>query len=393
MLLDVGTLFVAMFAAFSIFGITLALSRGSLQDCPEIGLLTWGAWVMLLAMVVSAARVAVPEWIAIIAGNSLLFVGVHINSQALYRFITGQGPPRWQLLLVAAGAILIAVVHQRPTAERTALASGVLVLQGMPMLWLVLTRGWHAEPALRTVALAIGIGVVGHVARIVHVLLAPAEYAAFWQPSLGNGLTYLAGAMFPLGAGIGFIVANLERVAKQLREQATYDSLTGCVRRGSFTAMLDKGYGQARRERKPLSLLLMDLDHFKLVNDTHGHHAGDQVLARFAQAVRTRMRAADVLGRMGGEEFALMLPGTDAAGALHVAEELRQTMASLDIPVGAGVPIRVTVSGGVSSLAPGADGDASALYRRADEALYASKRAGRNRMSLARERDAAAAAR
>lgn len=231
--------------------------------------------------------------------------------------------------------------------------------------------------------MAVVIGMVSLVARAVHATLDPGQYDDFWQPSLGNGLTYLAGYLFPLCAGFGFLVANLERTSARLRDQATYDGLTGCLRRGTFDALLAKACEHALREDEPLSLVLIDLDHFKAVNDTHGHPAGDQVLKEVARALRARLRRSDVLARMGGEEFALLLPCTTAAGALHIAEEVRDTIARLSVQVDEGQPLRVTVSGGIASLLSDEPRDGLQMVRRADAALYASKHAGRNRMSVA----------
>ncbi|UUX94726.1 GGDEF domain-containing protein [Aquabacterium sp. J223] len=378
MKLDVQTLFVAMFAAFLLFGLTLTMSRRSLPDRPELAAWATGTWCMVGAFVLLALRLVGPEWVSVIGGNVLMFVAIHLNGRALHRFVTGGPPPRWQLLAPVAGAVLITLLHTRPVAERTAVVSVTLALQGLPMVWVALRGGRAAEPSLRTVGIAVALGVVALAARTVHALSSPADYATFWQTSLGNGATYLAGYLFPLGAGIGFIVANLERTAGQLREQATYDGLTGCLRRSVFTTLLEQACRRARRDGQPLALVLLDIDHFKAINDGHGHQAGDHVLQRFAQAVRERLRASDVLGRVGGEEFAVLLPATSADGARHVAEQLRQAVQALAVEVGASRPLAVTVSAGVALL--GATDDAAALFQSADAALYEAKRAGRNRV-------------
>lgn len=381
-MLDVKTLFVAMFAAFFIFGLTLALSRRRFTDQPELGVWAWGAWAMVLAFAVLSVRLVLPEWISIVGGNTLMFIGIYLQSAALHRFVTGLPAPRWQMAPVIVGAILIVAMQSRPTSQRTALVSAVLALQGTPMLWIVLTKGRHAEASLRMVAIAIGIGVASLVARAAHAIAVPQAYDDFWQASLGNGVTYLAAYLFPLGAGIGFVMANLERAAAQLREQATYDALTGCVRRGVFSAIFEKAFQHARREREPLSLLIVDLDNFKSVNDTHGHQAGDVALAAVCRCIRERLRRADVFARMGGEEFAVLLPNTASGGAVHLGEEMRATVEALGIELSSGVRLNVSVSVGVATVETGTR-DESELYRRADAALYDAKHAGRNRVLVA----------
>ncbi|MDB6001717.1 MAG: hypothetical protein JWP52_3416 [Rhizobacter sp.] len=379
-MLDVKTLFVAMFAAFLIFGLTLAVSRRSFEDQPELAVWAWGAWAMVLAFVALSLRLVLPEWISIVGGNTLMFLGIYLQSDALHRFVTGLRAPRWQAVLAITGAVAITAMQGHPTSQRTALVSSVLALQGVPMLWVVLSKAWHAESSLRTVAIAIGIGLASLVARAIFAMVSPSEYDNFWQPSLGNGITYLAGYLFPLGAGIGFVMANLERSASRLREQATYDALTGCVRRGVFTTILAQTCKRAQREGEPLSLLVLDIDNFKTVNDTHGHQAGDHVLAAVAQSVRARLRHSDVFARMGGEEFAVILPNTDAAGAARVAESVRATIEALGVGVTGGKVLNVTVSGGIASLTADDARDGSGMYQRADAALYTAKHGGRNQI-------------
>ena len=130
----------------------------------------------------------------------------------------------------------------------------------------------------------------------------------------------------------------------------------------------------ARRHGHPLSIAILDLDHFKRINDTHGHKTGDAVLVGSAQALRSHLRAEDQLGRLGGEEFLILLPDTDADAAGHAAEKLRVELAA------APTPVPVTVSIGLATW----DGEAPEdLLHRADEALYAAKDAGRDRVMAA----------
>jgi diguanylate cyclase (GGDEF)-like protein len=124
---------------------------------------------------------------------------------------------------------------------------------------------------------------------------------------------------------------------------------------------------------------MVDIDHFKAVNDTHGHQAGDVVLLSVAQVLAQGLRGADVIGRIGGEEFAILLPDTDIDGAHELAERLRAEVAETVIPLASGTDVPVTVSIGASSLREG-DSAVDAVLARADEALYRAKRDGRNRV-------------
>jgi len=169
----------------------------------------------------------------------------------------------------------------------------------------------------------------------------------------------------------------LEAANRELDLLARSDPLTGLLNRRGHDAQLAFALSLARRSGRPLALLSLDVDHFKRINDTYGHEAGDQVLRRLAQTLRQRARASDVVARLGGEEFVVLLPDTDLAGARAIAEELLQAVAAQHDPMVG----RVTISAGLTVLAGGED-DGPAMLRRADAALYAAKMQGRNRVCV-----------
>jgi len=162
-----------------------------------------------------------------------------------------------------------------------------------------------------------------------------------------------------------------------LREQATHDGLTGLLNRNSILAILDKELARASREDQPLSVLMVDLDRFKLINDTHGHAAGDTVLCEAARRMRESMRNYESVGRYGGEEFVIVLPGCDAQGAQAQAARIRQTFTASPFLTGS-AGLQATCSIGVSCRVHPRTSDAGALLREADLSLYAAKRNGRN---------------
>jgi diguanylate cyclase (GGDEF)-like protein len=162
----------------------------------------------------------------------------------------------------------------------------------------------------------------------------------------------------------------------ELRGLAMTDSLTGALSRRAFQAEAARARDLASRHQHQLSCIMFDLDHFKAVNDTHGHGVGDLVLRAAVDMCRNELRAADVIGRMGGEEFAVLLPHTGLAEALAVAEKLRAAMAKVNVEADRGT-VRVTASFGVAAL-DAQTGGIDGLLRNADMALYAAKEAGRN---------------
>ncbi len=184
---------------------------------------------------------------------------------------------------------------------------------------------------------------------------------------------------------IGFStdITELQRLRKELEHQAFTDSLTGVSARGHFMTQAERQIVQARRYNRPLSFALLDLDHFKTVNDTHGHAAGDAVLAAVAQACEGAIRHADLIGRVGGEEFALVLTETDLRSAIVLGERLCQLVRSLCVPVlDATQGVEPTISVGVTQLRDEHTGDEilERLMAEADAALYAAKAAGRDRV-------------
>jgi two-component system, cell cycle response regulator len=174
---------------------------------------------------------------------------------------------------------------------------------------------------------------------------------------------------------------QLVAAREALREQAMHDGLTGLLNHSAILATLHAELSRAAREEQPLAVLLLDLDHFKRVNDTHGHQAGDAVLRETARRMKGAVRRYDAVGRYGGEEFVIVLPGCDGAGAVAHAERIRETIAAE--PYSAGEQsLQLTCSIGVASASrPGSDA-VETLVREADEALYRAKGDGRNRVSL-----------
>ena len=163
-----------------------------------------------------------------------------------------------------------------------------------------------------------------------------------------------------------------------LLDQSIRDPLTGLNNRRSTLEELQTRFDLSQRHQRPLAVIMCDLDHFKRINDTLGHGAGDRVLEQFGERVRSNLRNTDLAGRIGGEEFLLVLPETDMAGALLLAERLLAATGQLPFDVGS-EGLTLTCSIGVAQRL-GGDRDGGALLARADSALYAAKAAGRNRV-------------
>jgi diguanylate cyclase (GGDEF)-like protein/PAS domain S-box-containing protein len=193
-----------------------------------------------------------------------------------------------------------------------------------------------------------------------------------------------AATLFEEAPAIQSVIRDIS-VRKGLEEEltrlATTDPLTGIANRRSFFDRLETEWARARRHTRRLSLLTFDIDHFKRVNDAHGHASGDAVLMALVAAAQSLLRVEDTLARLGGEEFAVILPEVDREGARVVGERLRERLAEVRVPVPEGI-VTCTVSVGVAQARPAHESPDRALQR-ADDALYAAKEAGRNTVIVA----------
>ena len=360
----------------------LGSAQRSLRARPELRLWTWGCWALLLGFAALGARVWLPTGLSVVLGNALICAGLALFSLAIHRFLPAGRPPLW--LLWAQPPLWLALLWMLawPLHQRTAVLSLVYLALLAPSVAVIVRRGWSGERSLRVVALTMVLTMLALLVRAWHAWTLPQDYQDMLQGSLAQGLTFLMAFGGMLGAGFGFVLAVFERVAQQMEQQATHDGLTGCLNRSTVDTLLEHALQRARREGTPLAFVLLDLDHFKQVNDQHGHRMGDEVLRRFAQTVRGRLRASDAFGRTGGEEFGLVLPATDEAGARRLLEVVRQAVMAMAVADAQGQPVPVTVSAGIAVAAPQDEVSGDRLYGRADQALYEAKRAGRNRVEL-----------
>ena len=182
---------------------------------------------------------------------------------------------------------------------------------------------------------------------------------------------------------VGFLVdlSDVKKIQEKLLHDANHDFLTGLRNRRFFEDQLQLELDRSQRNGAPISLVMLDIDHFKRINDTYGHLAGDRILSLLASELKQSSRSGDIVARYGGEEFVLLLPDTDLASALDAAERLRCTVAGLEINH-QGEAIRFTISLGVTCACDGANTVRDALIHEADMAMYQAKKMGRNRVEV-----------
>ena len=175
-------------------------------------------------------------------------------------------------------------------------------------------------------------------------------------------------------------VTEIEKLQAELREQALRDPLTGLYNRRYLAEMLENELARVKREKKPMSVIVTDIDHFKNINDNYGHQVGDEFLKKIADLISSHTRSSDIACRYGGEEFLLVMPGTSVKSATKRAEELRLECTQIQVPY-ENKKLSVTLSFGVASY-PAHGQRAEEIVIKADKALYKSKRSGRNRVTV-----------
>ncbi|MCG7200214.1 GGDEF domain-containing protein [Marinobacter pelagius] len=201
----------------------------------------------------------------------------------------------------------------------------------------------------------------------------------FMKAGLLSALAVIAGEFLVILSSFSTIWMASDELQDELSEMARVDPLTGIYNRRAFDECCDIEFSRAQRSGTSFAIIMCDLDHFKRVNDEHGHHIGDEVLRRFAAILKDRIRQHDVVARFGGEEFVLLLPDNNTEQGLQVAEQLRAITAATQITIDGDISLTLSASFGVAHYCAG-DSDWSAVLHRADNALYAAKKEGRNRV-------------
>jgi diguanylate cyclase (GGDEF)-like protein len=231
---------------------------------------------------------------------------------------------------------------------------------------------------------ALTIGAYGAILAVRSVLtLIGEQRTGILQPTASDVLSLLGFQAFAVSATLGLLWIEIQRLEGELKRLATQDSLTGLLTRRAFLDHFEREVSRSRRSGEPFALAIFDLDHFKRLNDGHGHPFGDEILQRTAQKLLGGVRAHDVLGRYGGEEFALLMPGLDKEAGLRAAERVREGVEALGRE-NSDVRLHLTISAGVAAF-PQDGADWETLLTAADVALYAAKVSGRNRVVPAQQ--------
>jgi diguanylate cyclase (GGDEF)-like protein len=340
----------------------------------------WAAWSGLSAITwtVLAMQLQSPPLVGVLCG----VLGAILLQRGI-RIYIGK-PPALGLPLALLLAVVVTDVLAGPSAHRQlqpAVNFGVLAWLYFGMAFDLRAHG-RDELRLRwpwLLALPVLLGGAAFLSRALRAVLSPesvlAEMATHSSLNVGSALSYVV-LVLCLHATLLALVAA--RLVTGLRRLSRSDGLTGLLNRRAIEEALDAQMQRSHRSSETFTLMMLDLDHFKAINDRHGHAVGDLALKHTAAILRAELREVDRLGRYGGEEFLFLLPGLPLAQAHGVAERLRQQLVAKPLQQG-GASVTLSVSIGVAESA-GADADPRSVLRRADAALYRAKAGGRNRV-------------
>ena len=381
MQLDLRTLFIFLVILYVCLGFVCLFLPYRIPGSHAVTDWGYGMLVAATGMAAIALRGVIPDLVSVLLGNSLVLVSfLFILRSVRPERKPGASAFAWSVVAVAA-LLLAHTIFVRPDMRLRivilSIAMALLVVQ--PILALTTAPGTIGRARYFTAACLSATGL----AMLVRagLTLKWGSHHDFLGPDLIQFASVLLLGVFTVLATLGVIWIEVEKLRSDLARLAMIDSLTAILNRRAFMLQYEREVSRCVREKSGLALAIFDIDHFKDVNDTYGHLAGDQVLRRVADTLRASLRGHDVLGRYGGEEFALLMPGADAPAAMAGTERARLAVSERPIEAGS-LSIPITISAGVASY--GVNGsDWETLLRNADAALYEAKRRGRNRVVVA----------
>jgi diguanylate cyclase (GGDEF)-like protein len=388
--LDIHSLTVVLTVSSALLGVILFLIWRSRKTYPGFGLWTAGNALYAAGFMLMALRGMIPNILSIVLANLLVLSAAALFLEGV-RFFRGVASRRIFsvsiVILQGLGIAYYTYVIDDLAVRIIIFSLFTAVINGLVARDLLYKAPQDLRFSFRFTGSLFAMHSLFLVFRTFSILLNPGPQD-FFTPNLIQTMTFMLSLLLGITWTFGFVMLNSERLEVELKKTqvelqrlAAIDFLTGIANHRSFFEAGEQEIQRARRYGHPLAVLMVDLDHFKQVNDTYGHAAGDKVLVAMTASLRNHLRDIDVFGRLGGEEFAILLPETDLAGGWVTAERLRTAVAETAIDAG-DVVLKITISIGVALLSPD-DPGLDAVLKRADDAMYEAKRAGRNRVMVA----------
>lgn len=385
MTLDARTILLLM--AFTAVPTALALlvvSRFYATRVRGVGYWTGANIALAVGLLLIGLSQSTNDLPARVGGNTLLVLTASLYYLAIQRLLGDKPSIRLAWTMVAASGVVFALLWTSAAPYRLAvgaLSIAIMIFTGLSAARLLLPHSAEKPVSHRFTGLLFLIGCMLMTVRLGHALLSDSPPSRLFAANFWQGLILSGAHIITMLMSLGFALMIVDQLASELNRLATLDALTGIGNRRAFYTRAESELARCRRKGMPLSLLMIDLDRFKSINDQLGHAAGDETLQRFVALVSPHLREYDFFARLGGEEFAVLLPDATEEVALSIAERLRELTEAEHLPA-SGFPVPTTASIGTAQLLRD-ERSIDQLMHRADQALYAAKSGGRNRVVAA----------
>jgi diguanylate cyclase (GGDEF)-like protein len=379
--MDYGTFFFANIASVTVFTVSICVLAWYNRRVTGMKWFAGAQIVGLAKLILQGLAGKVPEFVGDLTANDLYLISIAMQWMGLYCFVVRK-PFRHHRLWIPIGLVLAAY-----TIAYLAKIPYVGNVINLPFVALCGFSAWtvwkHRSGPFTVVSRVTAVILCGQMGVAAYrAILTNLRYAQPWKTVTSHNdarwfYSLAAAAFFAACMAmceIWFLVTELQG---ELARQALADPLTGAMNRRAMEEVVMRETARSRRYGNALSMIVVDIDNFKDLNDTRGHAAGDCALQALVCHLHCILRQQDSLARMGGEEFAILLPDTSGTAALSIAERVRQAVADLDVPFETG-PIRMTVCAGVAQMDPACGWEE--MMREADSAMYQAKKCGRNRI-------------
>ncbi|WP_312810762.1 GGDEF domain-containing protein [Sedimentibacter sp.] len=376
--IDMATILIVLVLGHLLTGVFIVAYTWKQNRSKSVNIFLISKLLQLTAWIMIGLRGVIPNMVLVAAGNSVLFTGTAMELTALMilkNFYTEKVKRYYNFMLVFFIIIFVFVTaYGLPENIRIAVSS---LISGILMVFPVykLFADDKASGLQKVISVFYSLIMIFSLFRVVAALTTDLDMNLA-SKNIYNTWLFLIIYIVMLTGSTGFILLDKEKQDVELLKAASFDGLTNILNRKTFILRSKELISLCVRKQENISFLLIDIDDFKKVNDEYGHFIGDVVLQNFANIIKKQLRDYDLFGRYGGEEFAILLPGTDGKNAEEVAERLRSTIENSHVYTD--IKIKYTISIGFLSILPDEGTDIDMLYKLCDQALYLAKSQGKN---------------
>lgn len=376
--IDMATILVVLVLGHLLTGVFIVAYTWKQNRSKSVNIFLISKLLQLTAWIMIGLRGVIPNMVLVAAGNSVLFTGTAMELTALMilkNFYTEKVKRYYNFILVLFIIIFVFVTaYGLPENIRIAVSS---LISGILMVFPVykLFADDKASGLQKVISVFYSLIMIFSLFRVIAALTTDLDMNLA-SKNIYNTWLFLIIYIVMLTGSTGFILLDKEKQDVELLKAASFDGLTNILNRKTFILRSKELISLYVRKQENISFLLIDIDDFKKVNDEYGHFIGDVVLQNFANIIKKQLRDYDLFGRYGGEEFAILLPGTDGKNAEEISERLRSTIENSHVYTD--IKIKYTISIGFLSILPNEGTDIDMLYKLCDKALYLAKSQGKN---------------